>query len=173
MSRVIALVERLAPDSIALLERAARQRIADAEDLNRNGRRLPAIYFLGFAVEMLLAAAYFRSVGFGITKPIDRQTRSSRMVFARKQIAWDGEPLMSGDPHPLVGWARLLEWNVLKSGECSAPLRNRLSEAIRIAESVYRHWRPELRYKNPDASEEQYAEVLRAADWFLLVSKEL
>jgi hypothetical protein len=165
--RIVPLPDHLAPDSINLLERAARQRGADATCLSADGRRLVAIYFLGYAVEMCLSAAYFRSIGFAPNTPIDRETRRRRMAQARQILLPDGQPLMSCDPHPLVGWARYLEWQRNLSGGLSDPERERLREAIRRAGIVYRHWRPELRYKLTQAQAPQLAEVRLAAEWFI------
>ncbi len=173
MSRVTALVERLAPDSIALLERAARQRIADAEDLNRNGRRLPAIYFLGFAVEMLLAAAYFRRLGYRPREPIEPRDRKSTMTQLRHTKDEEGEVLMSGDPHPIPGWAKAIIWLRTNQGTTSNGERERMKAALKNSERIYRHWRPELRYKCADVSEDQFEEAFHAADWFVQNSNRL
>lgn len=167
MSRIVSLAEHLAPDSIRLLERAAKQRVTDAACLSADGRRLAALYFLGYAVEMCLSAAYFRSIGFALNTPIDRETRKRRMTQARQVQSSDGEPLMSSDPHPLVGWARYLEWQRDLSGGLNEQERGRLREAVRRAKIVYRHWRPELRYKLTEPREAQLAEVRLAAEWFI------
>jgi len=167
VSRVHALADHLAPDSISLLERSAQQRVSDATCLSKDGRRLVALYLLGYAVEMCLAAAYFRSVGFAPNAPIDRETRKRRMAQARQIQAVDGMPLMSSDPHPLVGWARYLQWQRQLSETLGQPEQGRLREAVRRAEIVYRHWRPELRYKSTEVREAQLAEVRFAAEWFI------
>ncbi len=80
MGSIVPLADRLAPDSIRLLERGAKQRLDDAAYLSADGRLLLAIYLLGYAVEMCLCAAYFRSVGFAPNTPIDRETRKRRMT---------------------------------------------------------------------------------------------
>ncbi len=167
MSLIVPLAEHLAPDTITRLERAAKQRVADADCLNSNGRRMVALYLLGYAVEMSLSATYFRSVGFALNTPIDRETRKRRMTQARQIRSPDGEPLMSSDPHPLVGWARYLEWQRELSGAPSDQEKARLRESIRRAGIVYRHWRPELRYKLTEARGPQFAEVRLAVDWFV------
>jgi hypothetical protein len=101
VSRIVPLADHLAPDSINLLERAAKQRVADAACLSADGRRLVAIYFLGYAVEMCLTAASFRSVGFAPNTPIDRETRKRRMIQVRQVQSSDGQPLMSSEPRRL------------------------------------------------------------------------
>src|SRR5262249_28977016 len=153
VSRIVPLADHLAPDSISLLERAAKQRVDDAACLSADGRRLIAIYFLGYAVEMCLCAALFRSVGFASGTPIDRETRKRGITRAGQIQSSDGQPLMSGDPPPLVGRARYLEWQRGLSGALSDQERGRLREAVRRAGIVYRHWRPELRYKLTEAGE--------------------
>src|SRR4051812_7371020 len=106
MKEQVPLAERLAPDTIARLERAAANRFATAELLRKEDRRLAALYFYGYSVEMCLSAAYRRSAGFGANTPIDRDTRQRRMTQARQLRTLAGDFLMNGDPHPLVGWAR-------------------------------------------------------------------
>jgi len=167
VSAIVPLADHLAPDTIARLERAAQQRVADADYLNSAGRRTVALYILGYVVEMCLTAAYFRSIRFSETAPIDRETRRRRMTQARQIRASDGESLMSSDPHPLVGWARYLERQRHLSGGVSAREKTRLREAIRRAEIVYRHWRPELRYKVTEVRDLQFAEVRLAVAWFI------
>lgn len=74
---------------------------------------------------------------------------------------------MSSDPHPLDGWARLLEWQRLQVKDVSNADRERLKDATRRASIVYRHWRPELRYKVTDVNPAPLAEVRLATDWFI------
>jgi hypothetical protein len=164
---VFPLAEHLAPDSIRSLEQAAEHRVKEATSLSASGRSLAALYFLGYAVEMCLSAAFFRSVEFALNAPIDRETRKRRMTHARQLHSPEGEPLMSGDPHPIVGWARYLEWQRTLSGRLEKDERERLREAISRAKMVYRHWRPELRYKLTDVRLAQLAEVRRGTEWFL------
>jgi len=74
---------------------------------------------------------------------------------------------MNSDPHPVVGWARFLHWQRNLSPTLTLQQSQRLKDAVRRAEHVYRHWRPELRYKTTDVQEDQLDEVRRAATWFL------
>lgn len=161
MSAAIALSEHLAPDSISSLERAAQNRYDDAERLLSEGRFLAALYFLGYSVEMCLVAAYYRSAGFHVNTAIDRDTRQRRMAQAR-QLG-----IMNSDPHPLVGWARFLEWHRSSNQGLTRPQRQIVKEAIGKAASVYKHWRPALRYKTAQVVPEQLDEVRKAASWFL------
>jgi hypothetical protein len=61
MARDSLLANHLAPDSIKRLKRAAEHRFQDAERLIEQKRFLASIYFLGYSVEMVLSAAYYRS----------------------------------------------------------------------------------------------------------------
>lgn len=166
MGIVVALAEHLAPDSVRRLERAAKMRVDEAAHLCASKWKLTAVYLLGYSVEMCLAAAYFRSVGFALDVPITPETRIRRMTQARQILSADGEPLMSTDPHPLVGWARYLEWHRAITGVTEKE-RERLRDAKHRATIVYRHWRPSLRYKIAEVSERQLAETRISAEWFL------
>lgn len=163
---VSSLVARLAPNTVRRLERAAEKRFQEGECLKRQNRFLGALYLYGYSVEMCLAAAYFRSAGFGPNEIIDSETRRRRMAQARQLQHLDGQPLMSSDPHPLDGWARFLEWHRRLR---ALPVREaqRLREAVRKARKVYRHWRPELRYKTIDVAANQFDEVRQCVCWFI------
>lgn len=166
MSDIPPLAERIAPDTIASLERAAQQRFATAE-LLRTKRRLAALYFYGYSAEICLSAAVFRRKGFPPQRSIDRATLRELMKQARETRTASGEFLMSSDSHPLVGWARVLQWNRSAAGTLSTDDAQRLREAVRKAITIYRHWRPELRYKTLDVRETHLDEVRRAAKWLI------
>lgn len=161
------LADHLAPDCVARLERAARRRFGEAVDLIERKRFLAAVYLVGYASEMCLTAALFRAAGFTPTMPISRDARQRRMAQARQLVSDDGQTLMSGDPHPPVGWARYLQWQRTAAGNLTGQDRGRLREAVRRAGVIYRHWRPELRYKVTDVRPDQLAEVRLAAEWFV------
>jgi hypothetical protein len=166
MTDVAPFGERLPPDTIARLQRAAEQRFATAEIL-RGRRRLTALYLYGYSAEICLSAAYFRSTGFPLNAPIDRDTRKRRMTQARLTRMPNGEPLMNSDPHPLVGWARFLQQQRLLVGGLSLQSEQRLREAVNKAVLIYTYWRPELRYKIMDINERHLQDVRQAAKWFV------
>ena len=166
MADVIPLADHIAPDSIGRLRRAAQGRFEEAVMLIAKKRYLTALYLFGYSVEMCLTAAYFRRVGFDSNRPIDRETRARRMAQARQLRTSADEPMMSSDPHPLVGWARFLEWQRSQT-KLSNEDSQRLKEAIHRAEKVYKHWRPHLRYKTSDVALNQLNEVHWGAAWFL------
>ena len=74
---------------------------------------------------------------------------------------------MDGDPHPLPGWAQFLRWQRSASTALTTQQSKRLTEAVKKAELVYKHWRPELRYKTTHVALDQLDEVRKAALWFL------
>jgi hypothetical protein len=161
------LAAHLAPNTVRQLEQAAQKRLEEAECLKTQNRWLAALYLYGYSVEMCLTAAYFRGAGFGLRQPIDDDVRRRRMAQARQLRHLDGEPLMNSEPHPLPGWARLLEWQRLTRGRLKPREVNRLREAVRKAECVYMHWRPELRYKVANVRLEQLDDVQRCVHWFI------
>ena len=166
MGRVILLVERLAQDTINRLERAAGMRYDDAVELCSKRRYLGAVYLFGHSVEMCLAAAFFRAAGFSPNAPIDRDTRQRQMKRARQITTAAGTPVMNTDSHPLVGWARFLEWQRLASNPTAAE-KQTLKEAIKKAEIAYKFWRPELRYKSIDFTPAQVDQVHKVTSWFV------
>jgi hypothetical protein len=161
MADIPALARHLAPDTVQRLERAAENRYREAECLKKQNRLLAALYLYGYSVEMCLAAACFRSAGFNLNQTIEDATRRRRMTQAR-QLG-----LMSNAPHPLAGWARFLEWYRRSSARLTLQDENRLREAVRKAEMVYKHWRPELRYKIIDVARSQLDEVHGCVRWFI------
>jgi hypothetical protein len=165
MRDILPLAERLSPDTVTKLERAAHQRFASAEVLRTHSRRLAALYFYGYSAEMWLSVAYYRSAGFGPHEPIDRDTRHRRMVQARQLRLNSGTFVMNSDPHPLVGWARFLEWQRSASGTLAAADTLRLKEAVNKAMEIYNYWRPELRYKVIEITDTQLKVVRSAATW--------
>jgi len=123
------------------------------------------MYFYGYSAEMWLSAAYYRSAGFRPHDPIDRDTRHRRMVQARQLRTVSGEFVMNSDPHPLVGWARFLEWQRSASGVLALADTQRLREAINKAIKIYNYWRPELRYEVVEIADAQLTVVREAATW--------
>lgn len=159
MRDVLPLAERLSPDTVAKLESAGLHRFESAEKLRIHARRLAALYFYGYSAEMWLAAAYFRSAGFRPHDPIDPDTRHRRMGQARQLR------LMNGDPHPLVGWARFLQWQRSAAGRLAESDAQMLQAAVNKTIEIYHYWRPELRYKVVEITDAQLTTVRRAVTW--------
>jgi hypothetical protein len=161
------IIDHLGYDCVASLQRAAQLRFDDAKRLGEARHNLAALYLLGYAVESSLAAASFRQAGYRRNTPIDRDARNRRMVWARRTIASDEAPLMSSDPHPLVGWARLLQHQHAVAPNLPEKRARLLAELVRRTTIVYRNWRPELRYKTTVVSSERLEFVLKNVEWLL------
>ncbi len=159
--------ERLSPDTINRLMRAAQHRYLSANILWKAKRRLAALYMFGYAAEICLASAYFRSAGFFPNAEIDRGARKRRMAQAKAIEMPDGQKLMPDDPHPILGWARFLDFQRAFRGNLTDKDRQRLREAINKAAFNYTLWRPELRYKVVDVRNEQLRTVEKATKWLL------
>jgi hypothetical protein len=168
MKDSLTFAERLAPDTVNRLERAARHRYESANVLWKEKRRLAALYMFGYTAEICLATAYYRCAGFAPNAEIDRETRNRRMAQARLIEMPNGDRLMPArDAHPILGWARFLEYERIRVGNPSAQDRQRLREAVAKAALVYSYWRPSLRYKVVDFGDEALQKVQKAAKWLL------
>jgi hypothetical protein len=170
MANAPAFAAHLAPDSVRQLERAAAERFEEGERLKNQHRLLGAAYLFGYSVEMCLAAACFRSAGFSPAQMIGEDARRRRMAQARQLLHPDGNPVMSNAPHPLDGWARYLQWlqwHRRQPQTVDLAAERRLDEAVRKAKLVYKHWRPELRYKTAQVSQKQFDELYPCVRWFI------
>ena len=165
MRDAVTFGERLAPDTINRLRRAAQHRFESANILWNEKRRLAALYMFGYTAEICLATAYYRSAGFPPNAEIDRDTRNPRMAQARLLEMPNGEKLMPRDPHPILGWARFLQFQRMFVGNLSSSDSQRLREAINKAALIYSFWRPELRYKVVDIRDDQLHQIHRATNW--------
>src|SRR5438270_6733593 len=72
MKDIPTFAQRLAPDTLNRLERAAEHRYVSGDVLWERKRRLAALYMYGFSAEISLTAAYFRCAGFSPNTEIDR-----------------------------------------------------------------------------------------------------
>ena len=59
-----------------------------------------------------------------------------------------------------------MEWQRSASENLTEKEKQRLKEAVGKADIVYKHWRPELRYKNVNVQPGQLDEVRKATTWF-------
>jgi len=168
MKDYVTFAERLAPDTVNRLERAAHHRYESANVLWKEKRRLAALYMLGYTAEICLATAYFRCAGFSPNAEIDRETRNRRMAQARLIEMPNGDTLMPArDAHPILGWARFLEYERTRVGNLSVRDRQRLREAVNKASLIHSYWCPSLRYKVLDFGEEALQKVQKATKWLL------
>jgi hypothetical protein len=157
---IVALASHLSPDTIKKLLQAAYDRCQEAELLAAKKRDLMAIYLFGYTIEMCLTARYFSVLGMSLMEPIDRDLRDRHMKLARRLH------LMTGDPHPLDGWAKLLQWHrkTLHAGKHDEQL---VAQAVTRATMAYSNWRPEMRYKVTRPPQDALQIVQETAKWFL------
>jgi len=153
------LSQRLGDDSIASFSRAAVQRWKDAEVLRRAGRRLAAIYLLGYSTEMLLKAAYFRSLGFASDRVISPSDREQ----ARGEYGKLGLVQKPGQ-HDLTGWAQLLVAKRYDLGTPHAPGVDR--QIVNQAQTIYDHWLETIRYHSTRVYRQEFESVRDAVLWF-------
>ncbi len=153
------LSQRLGDDSVASFSRAAVQRWNDAEVLRRAKRRLAAIYFLGYSTEMLLKAAYFRSLGFASGRAIFPSDRDQ----ARGEYARLGLVQKPGQ-HDLTGWAQLL---VAKRYDLGTPHAAGVDrQIVNQAQTIYDHWLETIRYHSTRVYRQEIESVRDAVLWF-------
>lgn len=150
--------DQLHDAGIASLEAAAPWRLAEAQLLRNEGRRIAALYLVGYAAEMRLTAACYRVYGHGANEAIDRQKRSILESEARSL------KLMSSEPHDLQGWGRYLIY--LRSQRTARGLSRDLRLTLMSqVDALYDQWRPRLRYKAMTPTAAQLAVAFDAAIW--------
>ncbi len=146
------LPERFCTECIAEFDLAATERISDAATLARAGRRTAAIYLSGYAVEMLLKAAYFRLIGYGDGDPVGivqlRQAVGDSPASTARSLGLAG----TRNLHDLGAWAalivtyrtaRLLPYPTADFGRILtaqvATVRDRWTETVRYHKNVAYH----------------------------------
>jgi hypothetical protein len=154
------IVDQLGPDTVSRWERSAPKRIAEGDTLLAADQCLIAIYLYGYAIEMRLKAAYFRMLRYGPHVEVDADARNRAEVRARQS------GLMSGAPHDLAGWARLLVSD--RQRLMRDPFEQKFGlEVVKRAVLVYdHHWRPRMRYRGTDVKKATALVVRSAATWF-------
>ena len=158
----MALLQRLPKDhSIREFRRAAFSRIREAKYLALADHRLAAIYFSGYAVEMILKAAYFRVCGRGRNDPISLK----EILDVKPNDAKSLSVTWPGNAHDLVSWANVLvaRRKALKTPYKAAFARSLVSRVKRIA----RCWKEDLRYwsRRPYRGEVQV--TFQATEWLI------
>ncbi len=152
------LCDQIGTDTVRKLEGAVPWRLQDAEVLRDAGRRLAAIYLYGYVVEMLVGAAYFRLIEYGLDTDITSRARKLAEKQARQ------EKLMSNEPHDLSGWAKLL---IVTRQRRSTGFSQSLAMQLRShADIVYDRWRPSLRYRTLVPTPNDISSVRHSTNWF-------
>jgi hypothetical protein len=152
------LARRIGPDTVAKLEAAVSRRLAEAALLHQGGQGLGAIYLCGIAIEICLATAYFRVIGF---RPNTEITESIRRLAITSAIP---QRLMGRTPHDLWGWAQFLV--VTKKRRSSGDREELRLDILRHARLAYARWRPNLRYRAIVPTSSEVSVVIESARWF-------
>jgi hypothetical protein len=163
MPILLADPRRLGPDTVPALERAAGQRSADADVLSSAGRDLAAIYLYGYATEMRIKAAYFRTL-FGATGLDPRTTIDlAARGHAVNEFRTLGLAARPG-PHDIPGWAQLLVAKRFGLGMRYPPNLER--EVNRQAGRIGGRWSEILRYRANRPYRHEIRAVREAAGWY-------
>jgi hypothetical protein len=158
------LLERCADDCVGEFQIAARQRSRDAAVLADARRGVGAIYLWGYAVEMILKAAYFRLIGFHDRQTIDRHDLFQAAKTAQTiGVVW----LPPSNFHNLRAWVELLV-----RSRASKPSSTYLSprfaqDVVDRTLKVQRFWNETLRYRKNVAFEWEVREVREGAAWLI------
>ena len=163
------LIERCLPDSIHEFQLAARNRYDDGYALARAGRRTGAIYLWGYAIEMTIKAAFFRTIGFPLDRPITFVDLKAAMTRGVQNygILWP----YAGWGHRLGPWAELL---IAEKAQGRVGYAQDLEGQISTrSQRVYRFWRETLRYHKNVAYLYELNAVRADATWFISNSADL
>lgn len=154
------LLHRLRTDCILGFRRAAFERIEDGFRLVAADRRTAGIYLWGYSTEMILKAAYFSAVGFGLDQPISiHDLQAAKNSSMNLGFAW------LGNLHSLDSWATLLvRWRAATPGAMySTP--SFASDLLAQVGRISRVWRESLRYHANLAYLFEVHAAQRAVEW--------
>jgi hypothetical protein len=156
------LIQRLALDhTIREFRAAAAARYREAVSLAVAEDRLAAIYLSGYAVEMLLKAAYFRLAGWG---PPDSVSLAD-LQHARQHAVTALGLVWPGNLHDLPRWTALLvEDRKYRNVPYAPGFARSLNARVK---QVYLNWREQLRYRANRPYRGEVSRTLRATSWLL------
>jgi hypothetical protein len=154
------LVQRLSPvESIQNLEQAAEQRFWEGLELAQDGYGQAGIYLVGYAIEMLLKAGYYRFEGALATDLADGyfgRAKAAGQMFGILPAFW-----LSG--HGLGFWQQLLCLARINAGR---PLAMAVEQALVDAvAAISDNWRVEMRYQLVTPTVAEVNEVFINAEW--------
>ena len=158
------LVDRFLPDSVAQFQAVAAIRNDDAHSLLAVGRGTAAIYFWGYAAEMILKQAWFRLAGFSDAqqigvKDLNAAVKTATSVYG---ITWPGH----GQLHNIYCWAQLVTRHHIATVGPYADMTFE-PEVTGQAKRIYERWRESMRYKKNQAYMAEVYAVQSAASWIL------
>lgn len=152
-------------DSICSFREAARRRYADglhAADSGDRERRTVAVYLWGYAVEMTLKAAVYRTLGYSDGQPLVIKFKTVAGIATSYGMTWQGANL-----HAVDEWARLLV-AVRASPPIATPMSaGAASELLRRSGGVARTWAEWVRYHANVAYPYELSRMRDQATWFV------
>jgi hypothetical protein len=162
MPRLFADRLERSPDCVAHFHIAAQTRCHDALLLAEHGASAAAIYFWGYAVEMLLKAAYFRLIGYTSQQVIALADLRRAVKFGQLQF----KVPFAHRLHDIDSWARLL---IEQRRHLHRPYSSAgFAAAVHIqAQIVHQRWREFIRYKPNVPYRHEVERVGEAANWFV------
>ena len=161
MEEVRPLVEQIEPVTLERLAAAAKIRCSDSEALARQRCYSAAIYLAGYVAEAILEHECLRAIGVTVTQNVELDYLKRRILDAKRHsIRWRHQ-------HFPPGWAAYLKHLHEQKRRLDAGRRRLLAISIDKADTVWRHWRVELRYSPVEATMDQWLEAGNAARWFV------
>ncbi len=124
--------------------------------------RFGAIYLWGYAVEMTIKAAFFRTLGFDDEKRLQINPQSVRGQAATYGLTWQGRSL-----HDLKEWTRLLIAVRASPLIATRMTTSAASELRRRSSSVAGLWAEWMRYHAVVASSAELLRMQLQAKWFV------
>jgi hypothetical protein len=150
------LRHRLGAEILQNLELAAERRYWEGITLASEGFSTAGVYLLGYAGEMFLKFAYFRSSGIRLGDPV---TFGPASKFAKTYI-----PTVGSDHfHSLWYWAHLLRKRRRLLGNPLPPAID--NQLLRRARRLHQNWCVELRYSPIIAAADELSAVYNDITW--------
>lgn len=147
-------------ETIAEFEAARFDRFHDALTLGAEGRRLGAMYLLGYFVEMTLKSAFFRLLGFRADEPIAAKDLKTAAGLARHDLQVDVDPEQY---HGLVFWVQAI---IALRDHFGDPVPyDVLRELAWRSQRMSAYWRPSMRYSRDVTVPNDWRGLLADAHW--------
>lgn len=160
----VRLPDRCGPDTVLGFRTAAEQRYTDGVQLAGADRRTAAVYLWGYAVEMMLKAAYFQAFGYDPRRAIaTADLRAARELASALPFQWP----QGGNLHHLPAWATLLVRTRTQLAHTAYPNPLFPAEVVSRAVRVFEVWRETIRYHQNTAYEFEVRAVREQTEWFL------
>lgn len=157
----MSLRDRLpAHETITEFEIARLDRLRDSLTLRARGRRLGAMYLLGYFIEITLKGAFFRLLGFRVSEPIRKRELKAAADIAANDL---GVRLNTEGYHSLQFWALAI---IALRDHIGNPLPSGvLSELNWRSQRMNSHWTSSMRYSRDVTRREDWNRLWADAHW--------